>query len=199
MRVDTLILMPILGITLYSLIAINGQIENYSSYNFIDCSLNPFGYSVRGEFSQCGWNSFDLFLIIFCFVSNLIICLLAYFISRKIKILMVIIGEFSFGVSIYLYRHCYAAHEYCQKHILPTMREKNLLIQCKDDAYYVIIGMLFLLSLLVVFFAVCYIITDENGVALCDIDFGVSANHQSSDPYAKDVRKKEEIDHKKDE
>ena len=80
MRVDTLILIPVVCITVYSLISVQSQISNYSEDKLISCDSDlPFSYSIEKEKSQCGWNRLDYMIIMICFIADLISCLMSYF------------------------------------------------------------------------------------------------------------------------
>ena len=191
MRLDTLLLIPVTGIVLYSLISVQKQIYVVSPDNFVKCEeQRPFSYYITHskEQSHCGWNTFQYYLIMGLFIGNLLSCLLGYLISRKFSVLMVIIGEISFGCSVYLYKKAYDAHAFCQSFIIPTLTETKKRIVCQDDAYYVVVGMLFLLSLLTIFYAVLYIIKDDHGVPLAEVSFGFAPDA----PATPEEKKKEE-------
>ena len=195
MRIDTLLLIPITAMVCYSLYSVSFQHKTTLLNDFVECDAQrPFTYYLqlnKNEKSQCGWSDFQYWAIIILFIANLTSCALGYFISHKFWLLMVVAGETAFGFSVYLYKKAYDAHAFCQSQIIPVLKNHNKRIICKDDAYYVVVGMMFLLSLLVVFYAVMYVIKDENGVSLGDITFGMA-------PDTEDEQKKEKKEDKTD-
>ena len=201
MRLDTLLLFPIMGIITYSLISFQSQHPTNLLFNYVECNeVRPFTYFLqkqKDQISQCGWSDFQYFAIMILFIGHAVCFLLNYLVSHKLWPLLIVIGEVSFGFSVYFYKKAYDAHAFCQKQIIPTLKEHNTIIICKDDAYYVIVGMLFLLSLLVIFYGVMYVIKDDHGIPLGDYNFSFAPDTKQEEKK-QDDKKEDENKEKKD-
>ncbi|EAL48101.1 hypothetical protein EHI8A_089500 [Entamoeba histolytica HM-1:IMSS-B] len=188
MRVDTLVIFPLycmIGFVLYS---VQSQHNNYGDDSHITCQQSPFYYTITGLPKQCGWNDFDYYLIITLMICDVISSILCYLVNSSLKYVLMIFGQITLFSFMYLYKHAYDAHAYCQSFILSTLKTEKKRIICKDDSFYILVGMIFFISLLLIFHSLCYIIKDPNGITMGELNFGTSIKEQSTDKYARDVR-----------
>ncbi|ELP85660.1 hypothetical protein EIN_409790 [Entamoeba invadens IP1] len=183
MRVDTLVIIPLLVLSAFVLKRTNSESTEYGTGDYIRCdTIRPFRYKVDNNYTQCGFSVNDMIYVQTTVGLSTVFCLISYLITTKLKYIQLVFGQIVMFVSIYLYIHAYNAHAFCQSFIVSTFKTQKKHIYCKDDLFYVTIGLLFFISLLTIFHALCYIIVDKkSNMAMGDLDFSMKVTDKSTD------------------